>query len=65
MDLKGFLYGPEEVSYGGAAVKKKRLGQFLLKVPISIPYMVRIIQANFKKWTTIVIIYNILADFPL
>ena len=45
-------------SYGGAAVKK-RLGQFLLKVSISIPYMVRIIQTNFKKWTTIVIIEKI------
>ena len=42
---------------------KKRPGQFFLKVPILIPYMVRIIQANFKKWPTIVIIDNILAGF--
>ena len=49
-----FLHGPEEVSYGGATVKK-RLGQFLLQVPIPIPYIVRIIQANIKIWTTILI----------
>ena len=33
------------------------------EVAIIIPYMVRIIQANFKKWPTIVIIDNILARF--
>ena len=35
---------------------EKRPGQFFLKEAILIPFMVRIIQANFKKWPTIVII---------
>ena len=42
---------------------KSGAGQFFLKVDFLIPYMVRIIQANFKKWPTIVIIDNILAGF--
>ena len=44
---------------------KSGAGQFFLKVDFLIPYMVRIIQANFKKWPTIVIIDNILAGFRI
>ena len=42
---------------------KSGTGQFFLKVDFFNPYMMRIIQANFKKWPTIVIIDNILARF--
>ena len=38
---------------------KSSAGLFFLKVDFLIPYMARIIQGNFKKWLTIVIIDNI------